>query len=48
MDPEYQEKYEKYKMTVKKWELDFKKKNNGRIPSKVSNFLIQNRMEFQL
>lgn len=37
MDEEYKKKYEKYKLTVKIWENDFKKKNN-RIPSKV-NFL---------
>lgn len=35
MDGEFKEKYEKYKLTVKIWEHEFKKKNN-RIPSKVS------------
>lgn len=34
MDSESKQKYEKYKMTVKVWEQDFKKQNN-RIPSKV-------------
>lgn len=30
----YKEKYQKYKLRVKVWEKDFKKKR-GRVPSKV-------------
>lgn len=35
MDKQFKEKYEAYKLTVKLWECEFKKRNN-RIPSKVS------------
>lgn len=36
MDKEVEAKYERYKRTVVKWEHEFKK-NNHRIPSKVSS-----------
>lgn len=35
MDKEFKAKYEGYKLTVKRWEHEFKKANQ-RIPSKVS------------
>lgn len=31
---DFKQKYQKYKLRVKLWEKDFKKKN-GRVPSKV-------------
>lgn len=34
-DPVFKHKYQKFKLRVKLWEKDFKKKN-GRIPSKVN------------
>lgn len=34
-DPVFKQKYQKYKLRVKLWEKDFKKKH-GRIPSKVN------------
>lgn len=33
-DSAFKQKYQKYKLRVKLWEKDFKKKN-GRVPSKV-------------